>query len=142
MKRTLKVKLVITLAFALVFVQCSQNTNLQTNTINKLITTPIISSNGPPPTIECIAWEIDTNGQFSTPLTHSPELVLFVTGTNTSDTELHAVNPLDGYRKWSRKIDGVIDSAPAYGYERIFVGTRQGELICLRADDGQSLWSR
>ena len=142
MKKTLKVKLAITLALALVFVQCSQNSNLLTNTTNELITTPIMSNEVRPQTIEGIAWEIDVNGQFSAPLTHSPELVLFVTGTNASDTELHAVNPLDGYRKWSRKIDGVIDSAPAYGYERIFVGTRQGELICLRADDGQSLWSR
>ena len=55
---------------------------------------------------------------------------------------VHAFDAATGAARWSFTANGRIDSAPTVAAGRVLFGSRSGWLFCLRASDGELIWSR
>lgn len=64
-------------------------------------------------------------------------LAIVPTGNN-----LVALNAESGEPAWLADLQGPIDAQPATDGERLFAGTRKGDLFALNAADGEELWKR
>jgi outer membrane protein assembly factor BamB len=83
-----------------------------------------------------VRWKSEVGGRLTAPIVAAG--MLFVASADAH--ALHALDAETGQARWRRILGGRIDSPPTYFQGRLFVGTRDGFVHCLRARDGAPLW--
>jgi outer membrane protein assembly factor BamB len=83
-----------------------------------------------------VRWKSDVGGRLTVPIVAAG--MLFVASADAH--ALHALDAETGRARWQRVIGGRIDSPPTYRQGRLFGGTRDGFIHCLRASDGVTMW--
>jgi outer membrane protein assembly factor BamB len=84
-------------------------------------------------------WRFETSGQVSGTPTVAEGRVYF--GQQGGNMEFYAVDARTGQRVWSKKLGWAWVGA-SYSAGKLFVGTVQGDIFCLRASTGEILWKR
>ncbi len=79
------------------------------------------------------------------PFVHGPVTAPVVVGKTVyvARPDAHQVVALDadnGRTRWSRTVNGRVDTAPTIHRGLCLFGTRSGWVYCLRADDGRTVW--
>ena len=82
-------------------------------------------------------WRFETSGQVSGSPTVAEGRVYF--GQQGGDRDLYAVGENDGRPLWRRQVGWVWVTA-TYSEGRLYTGTVEGEILCLRAGDGAVEW--
>ena len=89
------------------------------------------------------AWRFDTtpkedeDGQLGGGLGLADGVLYCVTGL----AEALALNPADGSVKWRVRLPAPARGAPSISAGRIFVPTIQNQVVALKAEDGEKIWS-
>ena len=88
-------------------------------------------------------WQLKATRPIVSSAALAPEGIVYI----GADTALYAINAatgsggFSGTVKWSYETRGLILGSPALdGAGRIYVGTMEGALYCLRQDDGEFIW--
>ena len=88
-------------------------------------------------------WQLKATRPIVSSAALAPEGIVYI----GADTALYAINAatgsggFSGTVKWSYETRGLILGSPALdGMGRIYVGTMEGALYCLRQDDGGFIW--
>ena len=84
-------------------------------------------------------WRFETSGQVSGTPTVAEGRVYF--GQQGGNKEFYAVDARTGQRVWSKPLGWAWVGA-SYSAGKLFVGTVEGDLFCLRAATGEILWKR
>jgi len=84
-------------------------------------------------------WRFETSGQVSGTPTVAEGRVYF--GHQGGDKQFYAVDAKTGQQVWSKPLGWVWVGA-SYSRGRLFVGTVEGDILCLRAATGETLWRR
>jgi outer membrane protein assembly factor BamB len=84
-------------------------------------------------------WRFETSGQVSGTPTVAEGRVYF--GHQGGNKEFYAVDAATGRMVWSKPLGWVWVGA-SYSNGRLFVGTVEGDILCLRASTGEVLWKR
>ena len=87
-------------------------------------------------------WNFDTGSNIHAPMSGTDRLVLAIVANGQTASRLLAVDVHDGTLAWSHDIDGIPTGEPIPHEENIYIGTKQGSLICLSASDGNLLWEK
>lgn len=81
-------------------------------------------------------WEISLGGRLSPPVVAAG--MLFV--SQVDQHTLYAYEAAEGRPLWHFTVGGRVDSPPAYWNGRLFFGSMDGCVYCLRASDGALIW--
>jgi len=81
-------------------------------------------------------WEITLGGRLSPPVVAAGMLFVAQVDRHT----LHALDAVNGKALWHFIAGGRIDSPPAYWRGRVYFGSMDGRVYCLRASDGALVW--
>lgn len=82
-------------------------------------------------------WEIKLGGKLTAPVAWRGKLYVARSDTNT----LYALDIASGESLWTFTARGTIDSPPTIHKGFVLVGSRDGRVHCLRASDGEVVWS-
>ena len=84
-------------------------------------------------------WRFETSGQVSGTPTVAEGRVYF--GHQGGDKQFYAVDAKTGQQVWSKPLGWAWVGA-SYSRGKLFVGTVEGDILCLRASTGEMLWKR
>ena len=84
-------------------------------------------------------WRFETSGQVSGTPTVAEGRVYF--GHQGGDKQFYAVDAKTGQQVWSKPLGWAWVGA-SYARGKLFVGTVEGDILCLRASTGEMLWKR
>jgi len=82
------------------------------------------------------AWEKVLPGELSAPAIAEGLCVVSSKSTHT----IHALDQSTGEERWSFTAEGPIDSAPTFHNGRLYFGSADGYVYCVRASDGALVW--
>jgi outer membrane protein assembly factor BamB len=82
------------------------------------------------------AWETQLQAPLSAPVAVGGRVYVASTDTHT----LHALDGQTGEPVWKATVGSRIDSPPTYWNGRLLLGSADGWVYCLRADDGALAW--
>ncbi|MCA9177589.1 MAG: PQQ-binding-like beta-propeller repeat protein [Planctomycetales bacterium] len=81
-------------------------------------------------------WTADLGGNLTSLVMSGGRVYVAQTDRHT----LHALNAKDGAKAWSYTAGGRIDSPPTIERGHVLFGCADGNVYCLRADDGELVW--
>tara|TARA_R110002072_G_scaffold302615_1_gene486845 strand:- start:132037 stop:135150 length:3114 start_codon:yes stop_codon:yes gene_type:complete len=84
-----------------------------------------------------VRWKIDVGSHPTAPVVAGDSVFV----ADRDGYTLYSLNRESGETRWSFIADGRIDSPPTYYKGLILVGSRGGSVYCLRASDGQLVWT-
>ena len=87
-------------------------------------------------TLKTAAWEASLPGELTAPVVAEGLCVVSSMDTQT----IYALDQASGEERWSFTAEGPIDSAPTFHNGRLYFGSSDGFLYCLRASDGALAW--
>jgi outer membrane protein assembly factor BamB len=82
------------------------------------------------------AWKVNLGGRLSSPVAAQGNLFVAQIDTHT----VHALNAENGRGIWSYTAGGRVDSPPTVSRGRVYFGSADGRVYCLRARDGALAW--
>jgi outer membrane protein assembly factor BamB len=82
------------------------------------------------------AWETELGGELSAATVAAGALFIASVDAHT----VHALDAASGNARWHYTVGGRVDSPPTYWRGRVYFGSADGWVYCLRADDGALAW--
>jgi len=82
------------------------------------------------------AWAADVGGRLTSPVIAGGRVFVASVDTHT----VHALDAATGKRIWSYTTGGRVDSPPTIHRGRVYFGSADGRVYCLRASDGALAW--
>jgi len=92
------------------------------------------------PDTNAVLWIYDTNTAIFGGISSSPALAGGVLYIGASDSNLYAINAIDGSLIWSFHADGLINSSPAVADGKVYFLSEGGTLYALDADTSGVIW--
>jgi outer membrane protein assembly factor BamB len=83
-----------------------------------------------------VAWKSSLGGRLSSPIIAGGKVFLAAIDQHT----LHGLDAQSGKPLWKFSAGGRIDSPPTFWQGRLYFGSADGEVYCLRAADGKLMW--
>jgi outer membrane protein assembly factor BamB/prenyltransferase beta subunit len=80
-----------------------------------------------------VIWSVQIGEVKSSPVIH--DNLVFLAASNM----FYAIDLSDGGIVWSKKLEGAM-STPAVAFDRVYVGTADGEIVCMNASTGDVIW--
>ncbi|MHC4402027.1 MAG: outer membrane protein assembly factor BamB family protein, partial [Planctomycetota bacterium] len=81
-------------------------------------------------------WEVELNEPLTAPTIAAGRV--FVAGRH--NRKVYALVADTGQQSWSHNVEGLVDTPPTLAGGRVYFGTRDGYVYCLRATDGEVVW--
>jgi outer membrane protein assembly factor BamB len=81
-------------------------------------------------------WTVELNEPATAPTVAAGSV--FVAGRHTR--KVYALESGTGRQSWSRYVEGLVDTPPTVFGGRVYFGTCDGYVYCLRANDGEIVW--
>jgi len=83
-----------------------------------------------------VAWRRELRGKLSAPTSADDKVFVSAVDRHT----IFALDLTSGEALWSYTAGGRVDSPPTYWRGRIYFGSANGSIYCVRADDGAPIW--
>ncbi|MBD3265747.1 PQQ-binding-like beta-propeller repeat protein [bacterium] len=82
------------------------------------------------------AWKTKIGGKLSSVIVAGGKLFVAAVDTHT----IHALDAASGKPAWTFTAGGRVDSPPTYWQGRLYFGSKDGYVYCLRASNGELVW--